>query len=81
MTRISVVTCRIQFNISFDFQAARDIVPYLSVFTWLTPDAGYECAPISYVEEILREENQFPENFGVSKECLPLWGISIPHTG
>jgi len=30
MTRIPVATYRIQFNHSFDFQAAREIIPYLS---------------------------------------------------
>jgi len=77
MTRIPVVTYRIQFNPSFDFQAARDIIPDISALAWLKPDTECEDAYIAYVKEILREENQFPEEFGISKKSLPLGDIQF----
>jgi len=42
---------------------------------WLKPDTEYEDACISYVEEILREENQFPEEFVPFQRKVSHYGI------
>ena len=42
---------------------------------WLKPDTEYEDACISYVEEILREGNQFPEEFMAFQRKVSHYGI------